>query len=281
MKPRGLGRGLESLIPTPEAAVREVPVDQLRPNPRQPRQVDDPAALEELADSIRRHGVLQPILVTAAEGAGYTIIAGERRWRAATRAGLAAVPVVVKEATPQQLLELALVENLQRADLNPLEAAAAYQQLVEEFGLTQEQVAQRVGRHRVSVANALRLLRLPDAVKTSLAAGEITEGHARALLGLPDPAAQAALATVVRERDLSVRQTEELVRQSLAPPPPKEISPPDEAADPTTRALEEQFRSALGTKVELKRGRRGGRLIIHFYSEEDLDGLFRLIVHEA
>jgi len=292
----GLGRGLDTLIPRttpgPQAEVIEVDVTQISPNPYQPRHAIDPDSLRELAASIREHGVIQPLIVRRAEvahgegssesrkgssPASYTLIAGERRWAAARLAGRATVPVIVKEATPQAMLELALVENLQRTDLNPLEAASAYRQLVEEFGLTQEQVATRVGKARVTVTQTMRLLRLPSAVQALLAAGEISEGHARALLPLESEAQQLQVVKLIRERGLNVRQVEELVRRLAAQDPP-EVKRGIEKA-PETRAIEEAFRNALGTKVELSRSRRGGRLVIHFYSEEELQGLYDLIVN--
>ena len=277
---RGLGRGLEALFPAPTPPVREglieVEVERIEPNPRQPRHSMDPRALQELTDSIREHGLLQPLIVTEA-GEGYQLIAGERRWAAARMAGLSRVPVVVKEATPREMLELALVENLQRADLNPLEAAGAYRQLMDDFGLTQEEVAARVGKNRATVANTLRLLRLPDEVKRCLAEGEITEGHARALLPLEVLEDQLNVMRAILRRGLSVRQTEEMVRRLAAPPKP---SARDEDVSPETKALEDQFRETLGTKVQLFRSKRGGRLVIHFYSEEELQGLYELIVGE-
>ncbi|HID86054.1 MAG TPA: ParB/RepB/Spo0J family partition protein [Anaerolineae bacterium] len=276
---RGLGRGLEALIPAPPLAregLIEVEVDRIEPNPRQPRHSLDPQALQELADSIREHGLIQPLIVTEA-GEGYQLIAGERRWAAARMAGLSKVPAIVKEATPREMLELALVENLQRTDLNPLEAAGAYRQLIEDFGLTQEEVATRVGKNRATVANTLRLLRLPDQVKRLLAEGRISEGHARALLSLETPKAQLDAAGTILRRGLSVRQTEEMVRRLTAPAKPRAR---DEAVSPETKALEEKFREALGTKVQLFRSKRGGRLVIHFYSEEELQGLYELIVGE-
>jgi ParB family chromosome partitioning protein len=208
----GLGKGLDALIPAMDESTGAtgVPIDAIVPNPHQPRTVIDPVALEELAASIREHGLIQPLIVTAMQPMGrgeiasplqYQLIAGERRWRAARLAGLASVPVIIKEVAPQQMLELALVENLQRADLNPLESAAAYRQLMDEFGLTQDQVARRVGKTRVVVANALRLLRLPAPIKSSLAEGKISEGHARALLGLDKEDLQLrTLAVVTRVR---------------------------------------------------------------------------------
>ena len=275
----GLGRGLGALIPETEqqpGGVAQVPVLAITPNPLQPRTFVDPEALSELAASIREHGLIQPLIVTQQGPDRYQLIAGERRWQAARMAGLAQVPVIVKEATPQQALEIALVENIQRADLNPLEEAVAFRQLVDEFDLTQEQVAERVGKSRVSVTNTLRLLRRPAAVKQALLDGTIREGHARALLALPTKEAQvAALKTVITKR-LSVRQTEDLARRLLAEPEPaKQVEP----ASPEIQALEEDFRESLGTKVKLFRGRKGrGRLVIHFFSEEELQALYDVIV---
>jgi ParB family chromosome partitioning protein len=248
----------------------------ITPNPLQPRTVVDPEALKELAASIREHGLIQPLIVTQQGPDRYQLIAGERRWQAARMAGLAQVPVIVKEATPQQALEIALVENIQRADLNPLEEAVAFRQLVDEFDLTQEQVAERVGKSRVSVTNTLRLLRLPAAVKQALIDGTIREGHARALLALPTKEAQVAALKTLITKALSVRQTEELVRRLVAEPaPPKQVEP----VSPEVRALEEDFRETLGTKVSLYRSRKGrGRLVIHFFSEEELQALYDVIV---
>ena len=275
----GLGRGLGALIPEteePSGGVAQVPVLAITPNPQQPRTVVDPDALAELAASIREHGLIQPLIVTQQGPDRYQLIAGERRWQAARMAGLAQVPVIVKEATPQQALEIALVENIQRADLNPLEEAVAFRQLVDEFSLTQEQVADRVGKSRVSVTNTLRLLRLPAAVKQALLDGTIREGHARTLLALPTKEAQVAALKTVMTRGLSVRQTEELVRRLTAEPePPKQVEP----VSPEIQALEEDFRETLGTKVNLYRSRKGrGRLVIHFFSEEELQALYDVIV---
>ena len=285
-KRHGLGKGLGALIPGAEASsgLTEINVADIASNPRQPRRDVDTGALRELADSIKEHGLLQPIIVTersqdAPSGPRYQLIAGERRWRAAMLAGLDVVPAVVKEASAQQTLELALVENIQRADLNPLEEANAYRQLVDEFGLTQERVAERVGKSRVSVANSLRLLRLPDQVKEALADNRITEGHARALLGLAEPGPQLRLLHVVEKQGLSVRQTEELVRRLAAGQQLERRGLPQQA--PETRAVEDRFRQALGTNVSLYRGRRGGRLVIHFFSEEELQALYDRIVGEG
>lgn len=286
---RGLGKGLGALIPQTEAAgggVEVVPIQAIRPNPLQPRASIQEESLGELAESIREHGVIQPLIVRREEdeaGAGFILIAGERRWQAAKLAGLPTVPVIIKDATPQQMLELALVENIQRADLNPLEEAGAYQQLIEEFGLTQEQVADKVGKSRTAVANALRLLRLPARVRTALADGTISEGHARALLSLENEALQEQTLNLVINKALSVRQTEELVRrlvEGARRPGSKKESP---RQSPETRALEADFESALGTRVQLFRSRRGGKLVIHFYSEEELQALYDALVggHEV
>jgi ParB family chromosome partitioning protein len=276
---RGLGKGLEALIPVaeePATGLTEIPVAAITPNPMQPRGTLDPEELAELAASIARHGLIQPLIVTQQGPERYQLIAGERRWQAARMSGLGSVPVIVKEATPQEALELALVENIQRADLNPLEEASAFRQLVDEFGLTQEQVADRVGKSRVAVTNTMRLLRLPAEVKQALADGTIREGHARALLALPTAEAQVAALKTVTGKALSVRQTEELVRRLMAePPPPREKAP----VSPEIQALEEDFRGVLGTKVDLRRNRKGqGRLVIHFYSEEELQTIYDVIV---
>lgn len=279
---RGLGKGLGALIPGAEApsGLIEVSVTDITGNPRQPRYDVDAEGLRELANSILEHGLLQPLIVTerdsTAGGPRYQLIAGERRWRAAMLAGLQTVPVLVKEATPQETLELALVENLQRADLNPLEQANAYHQLIEEFGLTQEQVAERVGLSRVSVTNSLRLLRLPDEVKDALLANRIHEGHARALLGLPEKQLQLRVLQVIEKRALSVRQAEELVRRLTTSVATQSEARP--AQTPETRALEDRFRQSLGTKVNLYRSKRGGKLVIYFFSEEELQSIFERIV---
>lgn len=287
---RGLGKGLGALIPAgdgetsrPPAGVAEVSLTDIAPNPRQPRENMEPAALEELAESIRTHGLIQPLVLTLApDGATtrYYLVAGERRWRASRMAGLASVPAIVKDVSPQGMLELALVENVQRADLNPLEEAAAYYSLVEEFGLTQEVVAARVGKSRVAVANSLRLLRLPDAAKEAVVRGQIKEGHARALLGLADDALIEQALVIVIDNEMTVRQTEELVRrmQQASSEPVVNETGSEEDDSPETRELETRLRDALGTKVNLFRSRRGGRIVIHFYSEEELGSIYDMLV---
>jgi len=272
----GLGRGLESLIPRGPAGVTEIPVGQIRPNPRQPRHEFDPTALAELADSIREHGVIQPIVVSRAEnGDGYVLIAGERRWAAARQAGLSRIPAAVKEVTPRQMLELALVENLQRSDLNAMEEAAAYQQLIDEFNLTQDEVARRVGRRRSTVANSIRLLGLPETVRTALTQGEVSEGHARALLGASGEDELIALYRLVVSRGLNVRQTEELVRnQRPAADAAVRRDPAPPTPDDETRRTQDLFREALGTRVEVLRAGEGGRLVIYFYNDEQLHQIY-------
>jgi len=268
---RGLGRGLGALIPELAPAIQEVDVDLIVPNPHQPRSVFEPASLAELALSIREHGVIQPLIVSRREGEGgiYQLIAGERRLLAARQAGLSKVPVVVKEASPQGLLELALVENLQREDLGPLEEAAAFKRLVDEFGLTQEAVAARVGRSRSAVTNTIRLLTLSDEIQASLVRGEISAGHARALLGIDDAASRRRVWQRIVRAALTVRDAEALAKTSRGGRRVKQPSRP--AAD--IAAVEEKLRSALGTKVDLVKARKGGRLTIHFYSDEEFDAL--------
>jgi ParB family chromosome partitioning protein len=273
----GLGRGLDSLIPRAGPGIGEIPLASIQPNPHQPRHHLDPDELTALAESIREHGVIEPIVVTRADdGSGYVLIAGERRWTAARQAGLTQIPAVVKEATPRQMLELALVENVQRSDLNPLEEAAAYQQLISDFGLTQDEVARRVGRSRSTVANSVRLLGLPETIRAALASGEITEGHARALLGAKDDDALRAVYLDVIARGLNVRQTEELVRRERLPAalPTGRTVTPSPSADPEARQIEAMFREALGTKVEVNRSGAGGRLVIYFYGDEQLQSIY-------
>jgi ParB family chromosome partitioning protein len=256
----------------------ELAVEAITPNPYQPRSHMDRQHLDELTASIRTHGIVQPLIVTpAGEPGAYHLIAGERRWRAAQRAGLTRVPAIVKDATPQAMLELALVENIVRADLNPLEEAEAFQQLIGEFGISQAELAGRVGRSRVAVSNTLRLLNAPDAVKDALLRGHITEGHARALLGLPSGADQAEALRMVTEGQLNVRQTEQLVRRWNT----AERAPPEPAnRDPDERRVEEEFRQALGTKVAYRRraGGNGGTLTIQVYSEEEMNALYQRLV---
>jgi ParB family transcriptional regulator, chromosome partitioning protein len=270
----GLGRGLDALLPasdTSPTGSMTVPVGAIHPNPRQPRKEFAEQDLQELTDSIREHGVLQPLIVTRGpESNAYTLIAGERRLQASRRAGLERVPVVVREATEVQRLELALIENVQRSDLSPLETADAYRQLCDEFSLSHEDIAKRVGKSRVEVTNTMRLLKLPEHARKALSDGQITEGHARAILSLPHAQAQAAAVDTVLARGLSVRQTEELVRRLTGHRAVKHAPP---RLPPDLRALEKRMTESLGTKVAIRHGKRGGLIILHYYSDEELDAI--------
>jgi ParB family transcriptional regulator, chromosome partitioning protein len=279
----GLGRGLDALMPSkesslPSGSVRQIPVEQISSNPHQPRTHFDAQELAELAGSIREHGVIQPLIVKPGETEDqYFLIAGERRLLAAKQAGLETVPAILREAGEKELLELALVENVQRADLSPLEAAEAYQHLADDFGMSHEAIASRVGKSRTAVTNTMRLLKLPEAVRKALAAGQISEGHGRALLSLPSTQAQSAALHTILQQGLNVRQAEELVRRlSGQKPLPAAKTPPP----PEISALEERLRSYLGTRVSLNRRRKGGTLTIHYYSDEELDDLLEKILKE-
>lgn len=274
---RALGKGLDALIPPGEAPVStregilEVSTDSILPNPRQPRRTRNDAELQNLADSIKEHGVLQPLVVLPANADGsHELIAGERRLEAARLAGLTSVPVIVRIADERQQLELALIENLQREDLNPLEAAEGYRQLAEDFGLSHEEIAEQMGKSRTAVSNTLRLLRLSAAVRQALQSGKISEGHARALLSLPTAQAQSGALKVILDRDLSVRQTEELVRQMQGE---RKKTKKTVSRSPEETDIEDQLRALLGTRVTLKRGRKGGSMTIYFFSDEELNAL--------
>jgi ParB family chromosome partitioning protein len=276
----GLGRGLDALIPSMEflpegqefqAGVNQVAIEQILPNPRQPRINFDAQELGELAASIRQHGVIQPLIVTrGVQGDQYILVAGERRLLAARQAGLDRVPVLVREASEQQRLELALIENVQRADLDPLEAAEAYRQLVDDFHLSHEEIADRVGKSRVTVTNTLRLLKLPEAIKRALIDKRISEGHARALLALPTPQAQLAVLRTILAHDLNVRQAEELVRKMSGE---KQPAKPRSQQAPEISDLQSRLEASLGTRVSLKPRGEGGVVSIHYYSNEELDAL--------
>jgi ParB family chromosome partitioning protein len=270
-----LGRGLSALIPDPPLApapadrALEVDIDLLRPNRAQPRAGMDDARIEELARSIKSNGVIQPIVVRRADK-GYEIIAGERRWRASQRAGLLKVPVVVRDVPDDRLLAVALIENIQREDLNPIEEAQAYRRLADEYNLTQDQIAESVGKDRSSVANFMRLLKLPREVRENLSAGSLSMGHARALLALPDENAQLRLSREVVSRNLSVRETESLVKKGAEPDKPREAP----QNDVHTRVAEDKLRFALGTRVRIVRKGKGGRIEVDFTNEEELHRLY-------
>lgn len=281
----GLGKGLDALIPTGDTAspsaggVLHIALDEISPNPRQPRSEFDPDKLRELADSIVEHGILQPLIVMpTGDGAGYQIIIGERRWQAARLAGLETVPAVVRQVTDQDQLVIALIENLQRTDLNPLEAADGYKQLADEFDLSHEAIAMRVGKSRTSISNSLRLLKLSAGVREALQKEQISEGHARALLGLSTAQAQTAALQTVINRDLNVRQTEELVRKLSGGRRKKRSAP---VVSPELADIEEKLRQALGTRVSVKKGSRGGSIVIRFFSDEELDALIERLLEES
>jgi ParB family chromosome partitioning protein len=281
----GLGKGLEALIPGGESnrvenGIKLIPIEKISMNPRQPRTNLNPDNLAELAASIKEHGILQPLIVSKDPQADhFTLVAGERRLKAALLAGLESVPVIFRQVTDQEQLELALIENVQRTDLSPLETAEAYKQLNEEFGLSHESIAQQVGKSRASVTNTLRLLKLPIPVRAALAEGKVTEGHARALLALTTPQAQnAALQTILRE-NLSVRQTEDLV-QRLSGDRAVSIPRNETPKQPEIVAIEERLRNYLGTRVNLLHGKKSGRLVIHYYSEEELNAIIAQILKE-
>ena len=272
-----LGRGLSALIPdAAPVAVNEraldVDSDLLRPNQFQPRSTMDESKIEELARSIRANGIIQPIVVRKKDG-GYEIVAGERRWRASQRAGLLKVPVVVRDIPDDRLLAVALIENIQRENLNPIEEAHAYRRLAEDHQLTQEQIADAVGKDRSSIANYVRLLKLPQEVRANVGSGVLSMGHARALLGLPDETSQLRVARDIVARSLSVRETEALVKRASEPVTIK----PAADKDVHTRAAEERLRFALGTRVRIVRKRKGGQIEVEFGTEEELQRVFEML----
>jgi ParB family chromosome partitioning protein len=270
----GLGRGLAALIPSSPTGVsgpREIELSRIRPNPRQPRRTFDPIELASLADSMVEHGVLQPVIVVET-GDGFTLIAGERRCRAASQAGLHTIPAIVRDANEQERLTLALVENIQRSDLNAMDEARGLRQLIDEFGLTQEEAAQRVGRSRPAISNSLRLLELAPEVRAAIEDGSISGGHGRALAALDDAGQQRTLLAIVVSRSLSVRQTERLVAETRAPGPATRPARRS-ITDPDMQLLEARLREALGTRVAIRPGSRGGRITIDWYDHDDLDRL--------
>lgn len=274
---QGLGRGLAALIPQrseTRATTTDIPIASIRPNPNQPRRRFSDAEMATLTASVREHGVLQPVLVTETLD-GYQLIAGERRVRAAVAAGLDRIPAVIRHLGDRERLELALIENLQREDLDPIESAHGFRRLIDDFGLTHEAIAERVGRARSTVANTLRLLDLAPVVQAAIADGSIAEGHGRALGGLSTEHQEHVLGAVI-EQELSVRQTEELVRRLREPKAPPNGEEPAEAraGDPDLERIEEDLRRSLGTKVSLARSRRGGRIVIEYYSDEELGRLY-------
>ncbi len=276
MTRRGLGRGLDALLTGTEgepSGLRDVPIDSIEPNPYQPRHSIDETELEDLTASIRVHGLIQPLVVSAADG-GYQLIVGERRWRAAQAAGLNRVPVVVRTASRREMLALAIIENVQRTDLDPIESAEAYRQLMVEFDLTQSEVAEMVGKSRVAIANTIRLLGLSDDVRHLVSAGHLSEGHARALLAIEDGTQQLEMAQRVIAGGWTVRRAEHEVRSLAkrgAPRPERHVQP---SPDPDTAFAARELEGSLGTRVEIRRRGEGGQIVIHFYSEEELAALY-------
>jgi ParB family chromosome partitioning protein len=284
-KKSGLGRGLSALFPTesteePPQGLVFVAIGEISPNPMQPRSTFEQVELSELANSIREHGLIQPLIVTRT-ASGYTLVAGERRWRAAQLAELDAVPVIIKEATPQEMLELALIENIQREDLNAIEEAQAYRQLIDEFNLTQETVADRVGKGRSTITNLVRLLSLPPEVQQAVLDKRISGTHARELLRLPTADLQIEAKDEIIRKELNRREAARLVDKMLAveeiPEPPKEKEP----LSPEMLALQEQFVRSLGTRVNIEKLNKGGKVVIYYYSDEDLQAIYDAIVDES
>lgn len=280
MTRKALGRGLSALLPDTPTHIsddlRELDVDGIVPNEQQPRTTFHEETLDELAQSIKENGIVQPIVVRR-KGNGYELIAGERRWRAAQRAGLVRIPAVIRDVPDGKLLELALIENIQREELNPIEEAVAYKKLIEELGLRHEDLAQRIGKERTTVSNMLRLLRLPEDIQALIAEGQLSTGHARALVSLEDADLQRRIAELVVAKGLSVRETEQQVKRLIAgetPPIPKEPTP----RDPNVKAAELKLQSTLGTKVRINHKAKGGRIEIEYYTAEDLDRLYSLLM---
>ncbi|NLK87811.1 MAG: ParB/RepB/Spo0J family partition protein [Clostridiaceae bacterium] len=272
---KGLGKGLGALISSAEIdddGIREVRINEIEPNIEQPRKSFSDEKLAKLAESIKQHGVVQPLIVHR-QGNGYKLVAGERRWRAARLAGLLTVPVIIRELSSRQVMEIALIENIQREDLNPVEEAEAYERLISEFGMTQEEVSQTVGRSRPAITNSLRLLSLPDKIKSRLISGEISSGHARALLSIEsNEMQQKALEEIIR-KELSVRETELLAKQLSNPKKPKKVK----ETDPEYQAIEEKFREVFGTKVRIMNNKKNGKILIEYYSPDELDRIINII----
>jgi ParB family chromosome partitioning protein len=275
MQRRALGKGLKALIPVVEekqAGILEIPIEDVRPNRYQPRKIFDDTKLADLINSIKEKGVVQPIIVQRVDS-GYELIAGERRWRAAQKAGMDKIPALIKEVTNEESLELALIENIQRENLNPIEESRAYQRLSDEFSLTQEEIAKKVGKERSSVANYLRLLKLPQEIQDSISNEELTMGHARALLSLNSAKEQISLKDMIIKKGMSVREIESIINRDRHP----KREPAKKTIDIFKNRLEEELQRFFGTKVNVIKGRKRGKIEIVFYSDEDLERLVELI----
>mgnify|MGYP001333535212 CR=1 FL=1 len=275
---KGLGKGLGALITSVEnedTGVMEVRINDIEPNRGQPRKSFDDEKLAQLAESIKQHGVVQPLIVQR-DGNKYIIVAGERRWRAARIAGLKTIPVIVRDLSDRQMMEIALIENLQREDLNPIEEAEAYEKLMSEFGMTQEEIASTVGKSRPAIANSLRLLALQEEVRMKLIAGELTSGHARALLAIEDRELQVRAADEIIKNGLNVRETEQIVKR-LGRQKQQKGKKVDDAADIEYIAIEDKFREVFGTKVKITKNKAGGKIVIEYYSDDELDRIINLV----
>ncbi|NOY65072.1 MAG: ParB/RepB/Spo0J family partition protein [Nitrospirae bacterium] len=275
MKKAALGKGLKALIPDAGSGHQEIDIGLIEPNPDQPRKVFNEDALEELAASISEKGVLQPVILRRADGGRYFLVAGERRWRAAKMAGLKKIPAIIKETSSQEALEIALIENIQRDDLNPIETAEAFNRLIEEYHYTQEDLAKRVGKDRATVSNFLRLLKLPPEIKGFVSQGRLSMGHAKALLSIPIRSGQIEAARVVIKKGLSVRETEALCKRILES---KKKQKTKKQKDPNIQALEDKLKQSLGTKVEIKHKGKRGRIEIEYYSLDELDRLLERLL---
>lgn len=285
-KKRGLGKGLQALMPVvaneppSNGILKEIRVTDIRPNPKQPRLRIDQEKLQELVESIREYGVVQPVVVRTQPGGGYELIAGERRWRASQQLGLEFIPAVIREYGELQSAAIALIENLQRENLNPLEEATAYRRLMDEFQLTQDEVSQRIGKSRPQITNMIRLLSLPNEIKVKLSSGEISIGHARTLLSVESKNKQIEICELIIAKQLSVRQVEDLVKNIIKGDQGKEKVKVEKPRKPEIIDLEDQLRSTLGTKVQIKTTRRGGKIEIDYYDDNDLNRLLELLLSE-
>ena len=270
-----LGRGLGALIPDRQQGVQEIEIKKIKPNPEQPRKVFNDQALRELTASIKEKGILQPVMVRRAENGDYYLIAGERRWRAAALSGLKKIPAMIKESGPGESLELALIENIQRDDLNPIETADAFHRLIEEHKYTQEDLSKKVGKERATIANYLRLLRLPPEVKGLINDGRLSMGHAKAIVSLPTKKAQMDASRAVVKKGLSVRETEALCKRLMETPSGQ--TKKQKAKDPDIAALEERLKQSMGTKVQIKHRGKAGKIEIEYYSLDELDRLLEIL----